>query len=160
MRNLIFLWCALLPVFGAFGQDIDGEINEDKRQEIESMKVAYITRKVQFTTEESQKFWAVYNEWYAEREAQRQAGKELRKRMRSLDGEISEAELDEMMSEKFDIERNLIDIEERYFQAFKKVISAEKLANFYQAEREFKRVLLNKLREGRNGDRDRKRRNW
>ncbi|MCA1762933.1 MAG: hypothetical protein LC664_08075, partial [Flavobacteriales bacterium] len=59
--------------------------------------------------------------------------------------------------EKFDIERKLIDIEERYFQAFKKVVSAEKLANFYQAEREFKRFLLNKLRERRQGESDRRR---
>ena len=40
-----------------------GKGYENKKENIEAQKVAFITSKLNLTTEESQKFWPVYNEY-------------------------------------------------------------------------------------------------
>ncbi len=153
MRNL-FLFLAIIPVLGAFGQKPDSELRPENRDEIESMKVAYITQKVNLTTEEAKKFWPVYNEWSAEKDAHPKAGRKFRKQFKDGDGSFTAAELDNLMANHFAHEREAVAIEERYYNAFKKVISTEKLAAFYEAEREFKRFLLGKLRDRKNGEQE------
>lgn len=119
------------------------------------MKVAYITRKVNFTTEESQKFWPVYNEYFAAKQAHRKTSGKFKKQLSDRNEKLTEVELDKLMDGHFAHEREAIAIEERYYNQFKKVISPEKLAAFYEADREFKRFLLGKLRERRQGESDR-----
>ena len=40
---------------------------QEGNDKIESLKIAYITKRLQLTPEESQKFWPVYNQYEAEK---------------------------------------------------------------------------------------------
>jgi hypothetical protein len=37
---------------------------QDKREHIESLKISFITQKLNLTREEAQRFWPIYNEYY------------------------------------------------------------------------------------------------
>ena len=40
-----------------------GDRQNDKRENIEAMKIGFITKKLDLTPEEAQKFWPVYNQY-------------------------------------------------------------------------------------------------
>ena len=122
------------------------ERNDPQRQErmekIKNAKIAYLTDKLQLTTEEAQKFWPLYNAYEADR---RQA--HVRPRiMKEANLEVmSESQLREAINEMHSNRQNELNVEKQYVDKFLKVISVKQLATLYRSEREFTKVLLKKL---------------
>jgi len=107
---------------------------------LEALKIAYITKKMDLSPEEAQKFWPIYNQYAAElKEARQQAAR---------DNE-TEIVLDE----------NQLKIRKKYNTQFNQVLSAEKVNTFFKSEKEFgvfvqKEMERRKLRsQKRNGNR-------
>jgi len=147
IKNLlcIFLFISL----GTFAQPVEDEIPENRREEIEAMKVAFLTRRMELTPEESQVFWPVYNQYQGELDAHRREGRKIKTQARRVEDPTIE-ELDDLSSRRFAHERKRIDIEEKYYEEFKKVLPPRKIAVYYVTEQAFKRELLRRLQERRN----------
>ena len=66
MKKLYFILSLILltTVNQVRAQEIDQ--NEKKQQDIESLKVAFISRELELTPEEAQKFWPLYNQYSKE----------------------------------------------------------------------------------------------
>jgi Spy/CpxP family protein refolding chaperone len=123
-------------------EDIDGPNGE----KIEALRAAYITQQLALTTSESQTFWPLYNEMRDKEKAMRKAARpNLKKKV----GELTEAEADELINKHLDLETQIANLHREYYAKFKKVLSAKKLVKLPMAEREFKRTLLEKVRERR-----------
>ena len=136
------LLLAFLPWQPAAAQD-EPE-HEKRRERIESARVAFLTDKMKLTTEQSQKFWPVYNEFDGKR-------RELKKQVKTFRGQnlesLSEAEARESISRMMDVRQKELDLEKTYVDKFLKVVSAKQLATMYRSEREFMRLLLQRLDE-------------
>jgi Spy/CpxP family protein refolding chaperone len=122
---------------------------EDKSEKITAAKVAYITSRLNLTTAQAQQFWPVFNEFEAAR-------KKIRKQMRLLrvEAKISEPTEDEVKADikkMFALRQEELDLEKQYSEKFLKVITARQLAEYYRSEKEFTKLLLNKLKERRGG---------
>ena len=114
--------------------------DEDKKDggRIEALKIAYLTRKLNLTTEEAQKFWPVYNK-YAD---------ELRKvQLEARQNNTSEIDRDE----------KVLNIRKRYNGEFAKALSAEKANSFFRVEKEFNSFLQKEMMERRQNKLDRNR---
>jgi hypothetical protein len=114
--------------------------DEDKKDggRIEALKIAYLTRKLNLTTEEAQKFWPVYNK-YAD---------ELRKvQVEARQNNTSEIDRDE----------KVLNIRKRYNGEFSKALSAEKANSFFRVEKEFNSFLQKEMIERRQNKLDRNR---
>jgi len=114
--------------------------DEDKKDggRIEALKIAYLTRKLNLTTEEAQKFWPVYNK-YAD---------ELRKvQIEARQNNTSEIDRDE----------KVLNIRKRYNGEFSKALSAEKANSFFRVEKEFNSFLQKEMIERRQNKLDRNR---
>lgn len=146
IRTLLFIF--LLTSIGLNAQPIEDDIPENRREEIEAMKVAFMTRRMELTPEESQKFWPVYNQYQAEIDAHRKEGRKNKRQAMKIENP-TEAELDEISAKRFAHERERIDIEEKYYNEFKKVLPPRKIAIYYSTEQAFKRELLKRLQERR-----------
>lgn len=138
MRRVGYIILILLMAFSAQAQS-------GKRMErIHAIKVAYLTDKLQLTSEQSEKFWPIYNRYEEERFAigrkyRREAmgqGKTPEEAMRSIDDDIE-------MQEK------MLELRKKYKEEFLKVISPKQLATLVESEREFKKLLLQQLKEKR-----------
>jgi len=129
--------------FGIMAQP--GDRMEDRKKEFKAQKVAFLTTKLDLTPEEAQVFWPVYNELEKAREEHHRkfirAKVEMKKKMKSGE-EMSDAEIEAFLKERFDEEREKADIEERYFEKLKKVLPMQKLAILYAAEEEFRMKML------------------
>jgi hypothetical protein len=119
--------------------------NNDKKEKIESFKVAFITQKLNLTTKEAQLFWPVYNEYLDKIEALKNARKkELRSANINIDT-YSDKDLELMLDNEFLSKEKEVELGKEYFNKFKSVIPVKKVILLYKAEDEFKRELLRQI---------------
>ncbi|MBC8054531.1 MAG: hypothetical protein H7Y13_15835 [Sphingobacteriaceae bacterium] len=103
---------------------------------IESVRAAFITQKLDLSPEESQKFWPVYNNY-------RNDMRELaikRNQQRKAFKQSATTPVDDLS-----IETEMLEIKKRYRQEFVKVLPRQKAAMVYPAEREFMQQLIEHL---------------
>jgi len=128
----------------AFSAQAQGQKYGKRHEKIDAARTAYLTDKMNLNQEQSQKFWPLYNEYDAKRKA-------LRQQSRPFKGENlatqSEAQLKEQMNQMFDTRQQELNLDKEYAEKFQKVISVRQLAAMYKGEREFMKVLLQKLNE-------------
>ncbi len=96
--------------------------DENSRGEkIEALKIAFITQKLELTTDEAQKFWPVYNQYEQE--------------IRNIKG-----------GEVIDNEEKLLNIRKKYKPSFERILGRQKLNGLFNAERDFRTVLIRRLK--------------
>ena len=135
-------------------------MSDEKREEIEAMKVGFLTRKLELTTEEAKSFWPVYNQYQGELDKLRDARKKERMTAKSEMEGMSDKDIEKIVDGEITFRQSEIDIMKKYNSQFKSVLPMKKVAKLYRAEEDFKRELLHQLRDKREGggqpkDRDR-----
>jgi hypothetical protein len=105
--------------------------NKNDGGRIEALKIAYITRKLNLSTEEAQKFWPVYNKYTDE----------IRKMQIEMRQNPGPNELDK--------DQKLLDIRKKYNGEFGKALSAEKVNSFFKVEKEFNGMVQKEMMERR-----------
>ena len=85
--NTLFLIAALLVSHLGFSQDKqDDELS--RKEKIKRLKIAFITKELDLTVDQSEKFWPVYNELESkvedEKKARRKTAKELKENLETL----------------------------------------------------------------------------
>jgi predicted restriction endonuclease len=93
---------------------------------IEALKVAYLTRKMNLSPEEAQRFWPIYNLYSNEIKEARAKAKQNGK---------TELELEE----------TILNIRKKYNAEFNKALSPEKVDMFYKSEKEFGNFIKNEM---------------
>lgn len=119
MKKLVLIFLILLNCFSMVKAQ-DG----DNSEKIQSLKIAFITQKLQLTPDEAQKFWPVYYQY---------------------ENEIHGLQLDYKNGPALQNEEKLLSIRKKYASSFEKVIGPQKLNNFFNAERDFRNVLIRRL---------------
>jgi hypothetical protein len=101
---------------------------ETRASKAEAIQIAYLTKELDLTPEEAQKFWPVFNNYKQELLSSRKAGSP---------GEI---EMDE----------KILNIRKKYKPEFKRVLGNETRVNkLYQAEKNFRDMLKKELMKRR-----------
>ena len=130
-KYLLILFLFTADVTRLNAQDDDPKENA----KIEALKIAFISKKLELTPDEAQKFWPVYNQYFKE---MRQALKDRK---------------DDEKGDIIDDEQKVIDIRKKYREQFIKVIGQPRMNRLFHAERDFRRILINRIknRPGRPG---------
>ncbi|MCE3278552.1 MAG: hypothetical protein K0S44_743 [Bacteroidetes bacterium] len=143
---IISLICFSAPSFAQLTTSKNKVAREERRDNIESMKIAFLTKKLDLTPEEAQQFWPVYNQYTDKLQ-------ELRKkhRLENKDAKhnfdiMTDKEVEQTVDNEMAFRQKEIDIQKDYHSKFKAVLPIKKVAKLYQAEEQFKRVLLDKLK--------------
>ena len=112
-----------------------------KNQQVEAVKIAFITQKLNLNSSEAEKFWPVYNSYQREMREVFKLRREAKNKKQS--------DTDDRLTGELDFESRLLDIRRKYKQEFSKVIPAEKVSKFYEAEREFREQMIRELKDRR-----------
>jgi hypothetical protein len=128
MKKIILMLTLFLGVTAVTVAQDNGQGKEGSR--IEALKIAYLTKKLNLSTEEAQKFWPIYNNYIAE---------------------VRKVRIDARQNKEGEIktEEKLLDVRKRYNGEFTKALSAEKTNSFFRAEKEFSTFLQKELLERR-----------
>ena len=119
------------------------------KEKIDALKVGFITKKLDLSSEEAQKFWPVYNKYHDELEKNRESMRSLLMEHAGNLDKLSQAEADKVLQEMQSLKTQELEIAKQYLQEFKKVLPSQKVIKLFMAEHEFKRELLRQLKEQR-----------
>ena len=122
---------------------------KEKKEKIKALKVAYITEKLDFTTDEAQKFWPIYNTFDEKQfEIRHNKMKAIIKKIEEsgMDN-ISEKEAQNLISQIENSEDELHNLKKKFMQDLQKVIPAKKIILLKKTEEEFNRKLLREFKE-------------
>jgi hypothetical protein len=124
--------------------------NADRQEKIEAFKRTYITMKLDLNTEEAEKFWPVYNEY---QDALQQLRKEHAPPMEGakMPEDMTEEELEALLQDFFDVEQQRLDLRFEYTEKFREVLPLVKVVKLGMVEGEFKRELMEKFSEKKEG---------
>lgn len=147
----------LLPI-GLNAQDQKQGQRQERKEEIKKYKIAYITEQVNLTSDEAQKFWPVYNEHQAKLDAIRKERRTKMKAFREKMETATDADIDRMIRNGMEAKKKELQLEETYYEKYKRVLPIKKVAKLYHAEKTFKKELLKKINQGQNGQRREQRR--
>tara|TARA_R110001592_G_scaffold95324_2_gene274710 strand:- start:9388 stop:9906 length:519 start_codon:yes stop_codon:yes gene_type:complete len=115
-------------------------------EKFKTMKIAYITEKLDLSSSEAEKFWPIYNEYQTKKGV---VFKELKtlKRATKDEKEVTDSEIETILNKRIEAQQKEVDLEKEYLIKFKSVITARKVNELYKAEESFKRELLRKMRD-------------
>jgi len=117
MKKILVLYGTICWLtVAAFAQDNENQKPEGGR--LEALKIAYITKQLNLTPEEAQRFWPVYNQYSNEIKKVRQDG--ILKNVPEID-----------------IEQQVLDIRKKYNGDFIKALSPQRANQFFKVEKEF-----------------------
>lgn len=140
--NKATLILLLLVTTLSFGQ-------RGNREKIKSLKVAFITEKLELSSKEAQQFWPVYNKFEEEREILRRKERiEIREKIKDV-STLSETEAEKLLTQFTEFNATEEELNRSYLTAIKKVLSAKKTLLLLRSEEEFKRRLLKQYRQNR-----------
>lgn len=131
----------------------------DKREKMEALKVAFITEKLDLTTKEAKAFWPIYNEFNQKRmEASKGMGHGPeddgpphgdRPEMPDEPNfdKMTDAQIEAFIDERHQQEQQMLDLKIEYMIKYKKVLPIRKIAALMHVEKDFRKEILKKMRE-------------
>ena len=144
-KNILTIVFVMSTTTLLFGQR---EFNKDK---IKSLKVAYITERLDLTSKEAQAFWPIYNaheeqmEGFREKERNQIYGK-----LRDMES-LSDKESEVLFKNLIALENEKHEANQKFLKDIQNVISAKKTFLLLKTERGFKRRLLQQYRQKNSG---------
>ncbi|MCF1422371.1 MULTISPECIES: hypothetical protein [Mangrovimonas] len=140
MKRLIIFIFFLMTVAYTQAQKMDWE-------KIKTLKVAFLTEKLNLSKAEAEKFWPIYNDF-------EEKFNTLRKKMsdsRNFEGieTLSESESKKRLREIIALEKEKHDALETYVNDLQSVLSANKILLLKKAEDEFRHKMFNEFKKRR-----------
>jgi hypothetical protein len=130
MKKFILYLILLFAVFSATAQTDDAVNNTiqnpKKEEKIQALYIAYITQQLSLTTDEAQKFWPVHAQYEAE----------LKNINQGNAGEL-------------DRQQAVLNVKKKYQGNFSKILGSERSNNFYRQDGEFRKKLVERLKQMR-----------
>lgn len=118
MKRLLLLTCFAFAILVGVAQN---------GRNLAALKIAYITKRLDLSPEEAQKFWPYYNQYAEEL---------IRTRQDAIRNSKSEIELDEA----------LLDVRKKYSVLFSQALSPQKIDIFFKSEKEFGHYVQEEMR--------------
>jgi len=141
-RALLIFLTALLPVSGLLAQN-------PNRERLEAYRIGFFTRKLNLTPGEAEKFWPAYNEYQKKRNNLQIERRDIIRTFNQNSGTLSDTELTSMgdkLNTTFSDESSL---SAKFHIQLKQALPPVKVIMFYQAENQYRALLLNQLKENK-----------
>ena len=149
ITKIAWIFLSLMITTAAYGQG-PGE-DKEKDEKIEALKVGFITKELNLTSAEAEKFWPLYNEMEDKMKEIRQSCRKINHEMRDSEDKISNEDAKKKLNTLFENEQKELDLKKEYSEKFIKLIGEKRTLKLLSLEHEFRRVLLERLKERREG---------
>lgn len=119
-----FYLLLVLMSLTAFVKAQDEALNAEKKQQgIDALKVAFISRELDLTPDEAQKFWPIYNQY-----------------AKDLKNTISRG------NDVLDRDEKVLNLRKSYKEQFSNVLGQQRMNKMYNAEGRFRNLLIKSMR--------------
>ena len=144
-KNINLLLIVLLATNFTFAQN---ERFKNKKDQIKTLKIGYITNELDLTADEAVKFWPLFNAFEDRQQEIRQ--QKLKNYLTRLDNEtisdFSEKEAQTLLNQIETSEEDLFQLRKKFIVSLKNVLPAIKILKLKKAETQFSKRLLQQYR--------------
>ncbi|WP_394759649.1 sensor of ECF-type sigma factor [Flavobacterium sp.] len=142
MKKIITILLLFLCTI-SFAQDF-----EKRAERVKALRVAFISTKLDLTSQEAEKFWPLFNKFS---DAQMDLHKQKKQLMLRLKPEntsgMSDSETLKLLNESENIDATMETKKRQFVKDLQGVISPQKIVLLKGLEEEFKNTLLNKMKQ-------------
>jgi hypothetical protein len=119
-------------------------------------KVSFLTTSLDFTPEEAEKFWPIYNEMEKERWEAQKLRRELEQKVKDAEENLSDKEVIKLTREFSGSLEKEGELLVNYNEKLLKVLPPQKVLKLYKTENEFRMYMIKKYRDShrRESDKD------
>lgn len=125
-KYLLILTFLLGGISFAFAQETLPADDAAKAERIKALYVAYVTKQLEFTPEEAQKFWPVHTQFEND--------------LKGVKTDLPELER----------QQSILNIKKKYQENFTRILGVNRCERFFRMNDEFKRKLREKIQNHRN----------
>ena len=126
MKKLYLILAIIFTGLASNAQQPEPQLEGKKEQDIEALKVAFISKELELTPEEAQQFWPVYNQY----------SNELKTAVKAEDDIIERDE-------------KVLNLRKRYRERFIKILGQQRMNRMFGAEANFRKLLIKAIRKQR-----------
>lgn len=145
MRN-ITIAILLFVALNSFSQ------NNDRKERIKALKVAYLTEQLELSKTEAQLFWPVYNAFDEQEHAFRKEN--YSKRKETNVESLSEQEAKKMIDDMLSNEKKKYELRENFIKELQQILSSKKIIKLKIAEDEFNKKMFEEYKKRRDSKKD------
>lgn len=117
-----------------------------KKDKIDELRAAFISKKVNFTTQETQSFWPLYNEMNDKLDAARKTFRLQYNNKTNYDF-ATDKEAEAYLAAELNLKQKEFEIYRDHYEKFKKILPIKKVADVRRAEDDFKREIIKIIKE-------------
>jgi Spy/CpxP family protein refolding chaperone len=147
-KNILHIMKKLLSIIMLLLMHTAAWAQQERFEEIRALKVSFITERLKLTPEQAAQFWPEYNKYQAEL---REVRRDFRAKYREQNAGATREQAREFINANLDYQTQALELKKKYRDVLLKTISPQQLAQLYDAEREFRKMLIEQL-----GNSDRK----
>lgn len=141
MKRKIYLGL-LMMFFISLNINAQAPQNRNKKaQQIEAIKVGFISGRLNLTDDESSRFWPMYKQYQKEMNQIMQQKKQNRAQ--------NATDANKSIDDDFYFESKMLELKKMYRLEFGKILPPEKVKKLYVAERDFREELIKQLKQKR-----------
>lgn len=144
-----YFWLVSFLIFGFSSSLIaQNQLDDEKRNEIETQKVAYITQQLQLNAEEAALFWPLYNEMQKKIQVEKNKKEAQKSQINALGTNIKDEQYIIAIQNMTQIDKKISDIKCEYYikMISQKHLPTNKIWQIQEAERNFHRSLFGKCK--------------
>ncbi len=120
--------------------------NGSKREKLDALRAEFIAKKVNFTAQESQAFWPLYNEMNDKLEASRKAFR-MKYNQKTNYNFDNDKDAEAYLNAELQLREKEYEIYKEYYEKFKKILPIKKVAAVRRAEEDFKKEIIKSIRD-------------
>lgn len=139
-KHIISMLVLILCINITFAQ------TDAKKDKIDALRAAFISKKVNFTTQETQSFWPLYNEMNDKLDAARKTFR-LQYNSKTNYDFATDKEAEAYLAAELNLKQKEFEIYRDYYEKFKKILPVKKVADVRRAEDDFKKEIIKTIKE-------------
>jgi len=145
MRRIIILMVVILAgVAPSFAQQGHPGF-EEMLKKIRAERVSFLTKEMDLTPLEAERFWPVYNQYLGKRDSLLKSRRKMIPHNTSF-MQLPEEKIDSLVNGQLNTEIRLVELKKEYFTRIRKVLPAKKVLILYRAEQQFMNHMINRMR--------------
>lgn len=140
----IIIVLLLLTSFNFYAQ---GDNMKEKREQIKTMKIAFLTTELDLSSTEAEKFWPIYNTFEEkEFELKHLKMRSFIKKYKEGKDKMSEKEASTLLNQIENNEEEIFVLRKKFIGKLKGILPASKIIRLKKSEEDFNRKLLMQYR--------------
>jgi Spy/CpxP family protein refolding chaperone len=142
----------ILVLFSSLNFYAQGEKMKEKREQIKTMKVAFLTTELDLTSAEAEKFWPVYNAFEDKQFELRhqKMGAFIKKIKDGSVSQMTEKEASTFLNQMESNDEEIFMLRKKLTATLRSILPASKILKLKKSEEDFNRKLLHQYRDSGN----------